>query len=77
MLQAILIRHSHPNNPDWVIIDESVPLGTTYECLGFCQDILLASQKFGTDTVDCLLLKRDGDTGAGWLPQFCFRLETE
>lgn len=66
-----LVRHSFPDRPDWLIVDESVPLGTRYEVIGYNRDmtILNATLKEARE-IDAYLLAGNG--GVGWLPTICF-----
>ena len=66
-----LVRHTFPDRPDWVIIEESVPLGTVYEVLGYDRDFLIVNEELREiRPIGAFLLSRDNEMG--WLPSICF-----
>lgn len=74
-----LVRHSLPDRPDWIIIDESVPLGTRYEVMGFASIdtglILMNELTKEKRPVEDYLLK--GNNSMGYLPTGCFEEDTD
>lgn len=74
-MKAILVRHTHPDIPAWAIVEDSVPLGTTYEVLGFQQRMLLKNPMFGEVVVDCHFVYRTDGGPPGYLPDFCLKIE--
>lgn len=66
-----LVRHTFPDRPDWVIIEESVPIGTVYEVLGYDRDfVIINEQLHEIRPIGAFLVKREDE--AGWLPAICF-----
>lgn len=72
-----LVRHTFPDRPDWIIVEESVPIGTIYEVLGYDRDFLIINEELReARPVGAFLLK--GNDSMGWLPSVCFeRIEYE
>ena len=69
MLVVKLVRYSFPDDPDWVIIEESVPLGTIYKVLGVAKDITITNENLNkSKVVDCYIVLRDGDYMPGYMP---------
>lgn len=73
-MRVRLARYNFPDNPEWIIMSETIPLGTEYEVVGYraenegftITNLYTKEQK----PVACYLLKGNGDTG--WLPTCCF-----
>lgn len=66
-----LVRHSFPDRPDWIIIEESIPLGKIYEVRGYDSEfIILNSQLREVRPIGAFLLRDDKEEG--WLPCVCF-----
>lgn len=66
-----LVRHTFPDRPDWAVIDESVPLGTVYEVIGYDRDFVIINEELHEiRPVGAFLLL--GRSGTGWLPTVCF-----
>ena len=78
MNKLTLVRHAHPDVPDWIIVEEGVPLGTEYMLLGYAVDLELSDPYFGTVITDayfvCRSERRTGDE-PGYLPTFLFRVK--
>jgi hypothetical protein len=72
-----LVRHTFPDRPDWVLIEESVPIGTIYEVYGFDRDFVIMNHLLKeARPISAFLLKRNDEMG--WLPTVCFeRIEDE
>lgn len=71
-----LVRHTFPDRPDWVLIEESVPVGTVYEVHGYDRDfVVLNEQLREARPISAYLLKRDDEMG--WLPTVCFEMVYE
>lgn len=69
-----LIRHSFPDRPQWIIIDEDIPLGTEYEVFGYDADMMISScSMHEVRPVDCFFVQRIDNKERGWLPCICFR----
>lgn len=63
-MKVKLIRHSLPDRPDWVIMDESVPLGTEYEVLGYESRMELHSSELNESRIiEAYFLDGNGDKG--------------
>lgn len=73
-MTATLIRHTHPDHPTWEIINDTVPIGTTYEVLGFREGMHLSNAEFGEVIVDAWFVLRPGGGPPGWLPAFCLEV---
>ena len=71
-MRVKLSRHALEDRPDWIIIDQTIPLGTEYDVLGFDDALTLKNPLYGTRSVKCYLVIREGGGPAGWLPAGCF-----
>ena len=62
-----------PNRPDWPIVEESVPLGTVYEVMGYHREAVIFNSELNeamfTDTYFLV-----GNGSAGWMPTICFEV---
>ena len=66
-----LVRHTFPDRPDWLVMDESTPLGTLYYVLDKKDGFILRNlQTNESRPVTCYLLDGNGDVG--WMPIDCF-----
>jgi hypothetical protein len=67
MLLAKLIRHNLKHDPAWVIINETVAIGTVYEIIGYESKMLLSNPDTGKwyETPAYYLI---GNGGQGYLP---------
>lgn len=71
-----LISHTFPDDPNWIIVEKHVPLGTTYEVFGYHRDGHIANDELGKiRKTDLYLLS--GNNGFGWLPTACFEFVQE
>jgi hypothetical protein len=70
-MKVKLIRHTFPDDKEWIIVDETVPLGTEYEVMGYDRDMIIANGYTGQmKHVECYLLAGNGDVG--FLPTCLF-----
>jgi len=70
-MKVKLIRHTFPDDTAWIIIDETVPLGTEYEVMGYDRDMVMVDGYTGRmKHVECFLLAGNGDVG--FLPTCLF-----
>ena len=66
-----LVRYHMPGRPDWLILSETVPLGTVYEVLGYDRDTVLFNDDLQEAVqMDAYLVK--GNNDMGWLPTVVF-----
>lgn len=66
-----LVRHNFPDRPNWILISESVPLGTKFEVLGYDAHYMIGNINFDeVREIEVYLLSGHGDIG--WLPAVCF-----
>ncbi len=66
-----LVRHTFPDRPDWIIIEESIPLGKLYEVIGYDSEFIMLNHELReARPVGAFLLKDEKETG--WLPCVCF-----
>ena len=80
-----LIRHNFPDRPDWIVINEAVPLGTRYEVIGYDSRFTIVNFiSHEMKPVEVYLLKVDiaknqlrGNESVGWLPTICFEVVPE
>ncbi len=64
-----LKRHTFKDRPDWVVVNESVPLGTEYQIFGLKADIYIKRLDTGEERqVLCYLVTREGDNHPGYIP---------
>lgn len=68
-----LIRRTFEDRPDWELINDSVPLGTIYEVLGFERDAIIGNHILKEHRKVSLYLLR-GNHDEGWLPVECFEV---
>lgn len=65
-----LVRHNFPDDPDWFVVNPTVPLGTRYEVVGYRSDIVIHNFTTGkTRPVEVFLLDGNGDIG--YMPTIC------
>jgi hypothetical protein len=70
-MKVELVRHSFPDRPDWILINETVPLGTRYEVLGYDSRYTIENLLFHEKrNIEVYLLRENGHEG--WLPKVCF-----
>lgn len=70
-MQAKLITHTFPDDPDWELVSKEVPLGTVYEVFGFDSRLTVLDLETGkARDVACYYVFRPG-TGYGFLPCIC------
>lgn len=69
-MKVRLARYALPDRPDWPLINESVPLGTEYEVLGYRADMEVVNPTHGRLRCPCFYL--DGNGSVGFLPAGCF-----
>ena len=71
-IKTTLKRHYWPDDPNWIIINESVPLGTEYKVLGF-EKLTIINFELGRkrSSVPCYLVQR-GNEDPGYIPTVCF-----
>lgn len=69
-MRVKLVSHVLSDDPEWEIIDKSVPIGTEYEVLGFEHMALINLESGKRRTVQCFLLRGHGSTG--YMPTDCF-----
>lgn len=75
-MQVKLVRYHLPGRPEWLILDESVPLGTIYEVLGYDRDTVLMNDELKEAIpVDAYLVR--GNNDVGWLPTVVFETVKE
>ena len=71
-----LIRYNLKDAPEWFVINETVPLGTLYEVMGYHKDATMVNLEQGfIKKIDLYLLRGNG--GEGWLPAECFEIIPE
>jgi len=70
-MQVKLVRHTFPDRPDWIIIDESIPLGKIYEVLGYDRQFIIINTQLNIARPVGAFLLRDSNE-EGWLPCVCF-----
>ena len=71
-----LIRHNFPDRPDWLIIEETVPLGTRYEVIGYDRELMISNSLLKeVRAIEAYLVS--GNNGMGWLPTICFETVRE
>ncbi len=75
MNKLTLIRHTHPDIPEWTIVEERVPLGTEYMLLGYAMDLELSNPYYGDVIVDAYFVCREGALEPGYLPTFLFKVK--
>lgn len=64
-----LARHTFPDDNEWVIVTENVPIGTEYEMIGYEQEITIYNvQTNKIRQVDCYLVRRLDDLNEGYIP---------
>ena len=75
-MQVKLVRRTMPGRPDWVILNETVPLGTIYEVVGYDRDTVLVNEELKEAVpMDAYLVI--GNNDMGWLPTVCFETVKE
>ena len=75
-LSVKLVRHTFPDDPDWILVEQIIPLGTTYRVLGYYRDGFIRNDDTGKErNIELLLLIGNGDFG--WLPAACFEFIEE
>lgn len=67
-----LVRHSFPDDPNWIIVNPKVPIGTKYRVIKhYPTGAVLVSKETGMErAVEVYLLEGNNDTG--YLPCICF-----
>lgn len=72
-MKVKLVRHTFPDRPDWVLIEESVPLGTIYEVIGYDAEVSIYNQELKeTRKQDHYIVIGNGDKG--YLPTCVFEV---
>jgi hypothetical protein len=70
-----LVRHTFPDDPDWIILRENIPIGTEYEMLGYESDMQLWNASMNkTRTIDCYFVRRLNDDRLGYVPCICLEM---
>lgn len=71
--KAKLVRYSFPDDENWLVVDESTPLGTTYTIIDEKDGFVLHDKSTGKSRkVKCYLADGNGDVG--WLPVDVFEI---
>ena len=69
MLVVKLERYTFKDDPEWVIVEENIPLGTIYFILGQASNMTIVNEGLKKQRIiDVYMVTRDGDNQAGWLP---------
>lgn len=72
-MKVELVSRIFPDDPNWPIIKEEVPLGTQYELLGYDREMkIINSETKAIKTIEAYFL--EGNGSRGWLPAICFKI---
>ena len=72
-MKVQLVRHSFPDRPDWILIEETVSLGTIYEVMAYSRDFMIINEILREKReIEAYFVK--GNHGEGWLPKVCFEM---
>jgi hypothetical protein len=69
-MKVKLVRHHLKDDPTWDVIEESVPLGTQYEVIGYESKGFILANGNRMCEVECFLVMGNGSSG--WLPTCLF-----
>ena len=72
-----LIRHTFPDDPDWIIVNKTVPIGTRYEVEGYFHDGFRVVNLITRETRDVEVYFLVGNGDKGFLPTICFEPVSE
>jgi hypothetical protein len=72
-MKVELVSHSFPDRPDWILVNEEIPLGTQYELLGYERNATVVNMTTSeARKIELYLL--EGRESIGWIPAICFRI---
>jgi hypothetical protein len=74
MMKAILIRHSFPDRPSWIIVKEDIPLGKRYEVLDFASEGCTIMNFITGEMREVPVFRVLDDNGDGWIPAVCLKV---
>jgi hypothetical protein len=75
-MKVKLVRYHLPGRPEWMVLSETVPLGTVYEVFGYDRGFVLVNEELKEAIpMDAYFLV--GNNSEGWLPTVVFETVRE